>query len=176
MSTSPVSFHNFTAYNVNNTINPQQQIRQEFQKLGEDLQSGNLSAAQSDFSALQQLTPQSSATSTTNSATQAFNQLAQDLKSGNLSAAQQDFTQLQQDFQSKNSRVHHHHHHGGSGGQGNQVNQLFLQLGQELQAGNLSTAQQTYASLQQDVPFISQSSGTLAGQSTSPSSVISALA
>ena len=65
---------------------------------------------------------------------------------------------------------------GGSGGQGNQVNQLFLQLGQELQDGNMSTAQQTYASLKQDVPFISQSSGTLAGQSTSPSSRTAPLA
>lgn len=175
MSISSISAQNVTAYNLSNTLNPQQQISQEFQKLGADLQSGSLSAAQSDFSALQQLAPQSGANSTTSSATQAFHQLAQDLKSGNLSAAQQDFTQLQQDFQSQNSRVHHHHHHGGSG-QDSQVNQLFQQLGQELQAGNLSTAQQTYASLQQDVPFLTQSSGTSAGQSASPASVISAIA
>ena len=34
-----------------------QQIKQGFQLLGQDLQSGNLSQAQSDFSSLQQLFP-----------------------------------------------------------------------------------------------------------------------
>ena len=39
------------------------QIQQEFHQLGQDLQSGNLSAAQSDFATLQQLQPQSGTTS-----------------------------------------------------------------------------------------------------------------
>lgn len=175
MSISSISAQNVNAYNLSNTLNPQQQIRQEFQRFGQDLQAGNLSAAQADFADLQQLGPQSGSASSTSPVTQEFNQLAQDLKSGNLSAAQQDFTQLQQDFQSQGSRVHHHHHHDGSG-PANQVNQLFQQLGQELQAGNLSTAQKSYATLQQDVPFLSQPSGTSSGPSASPSSVISAIA
>src|SRR5260370_27699998 len=40
------------------TPNPhKQQVKQGFQLLGQDLQSGNLSQAQSDFASLQQLLP-----------------------------------------------------------------------------------------------------------------------
>ena len=39
------------------TQNPRQQFQQEFQQLGSDLQSGNLSAAQTDFATLQQNAP-----------------------------------------------------------------------------------------------------------------------
>ncbi len=67
-----------------------QQIQQEFQQLGEDLQSGNLSAAQSDYATLEQLVPQNSASSTSstpstqssNPLAQAFNQLGQDRSPG----------------------------------------------------------------------------------------------
>jgi hypothetical protein len=80
------------------------------------------------------------------------------LKSGNLSAAQTDFATLQQDLQQQGSTsTHHfHHHHGGgteqTGGQNGQNNPatLFGELGQQLQAGNVTAAQQTYAALQQD--------------------------
>jgi hypothetical protein len=42
--------------------NPTKMPKQDFQQLGQDLKSGNLSAAQSDFTALQQsLTPSTSA-------------------------------------------------------------------------------------------------------------------
>jgi len=72
----------------------------------QDLQSGNLSAAQSDFASLKNLGAQnSSATSQSNSPiAQAFKQLAKDLQSGNLSAAQQDFKTIQQDFQNQSPR------------------------------------------------------------------------
>jgi outer membrane protein assembly factor BamD (BamD/ComL family) len=69
-----------------NAHNKFQQIEQEFQQLGSDLQSGNLSQAQTDFAALQQNLPsaaQSSAAAlqtssvTTNFLTAAVNQLAQ---------------------------------------------------------------------------------------------------
>ena len=54
-----------------------QQISQEFQQLGTDLKSGNLTAAQADFAALQKLQPSgSSSTSSSNPITQDFNQLA----------------------------------------------------------------------------------------------------
>ena len=78
------------------------QFQQEFQQLGTDLQAGNLSAAQQDFSTLPGSATQSSSTSSTassNPIVQAFNQLAQDLQSGNISAAQQDYGTLKQDFQ-----------------------------------------------------------------------------
>jgi len=62
--------------------NRMQQVRTDFQQLGQDLQSGNLSAAQADFATLQQLQPGTSSTSSTQSTstlTQDFNQLAADL-------------------------------------------------------------------------------------------------
>jgi hypothetical protein len=132
-----------------------QKVSSEFQQLGQDLKSGNLSAAQADFTALQQLRGQSSASSSTQSTgsiTQDFNQLAADLKVGNLTAAQQDFTTLQKDLQTQPPTVqhHHHHHHGGDSEGSNAIGQLFSQLGQALQGGNLSTAQQAYTALQQD--------------------------
>jgi outer membrane protein assembly factor BamD (BamD/ComL family) len=157
--------------------NKAQQIHQEFQQLGEDLQSGNLSAAQSDFTTLQQLMPQSSTTSATSSTessnplAQAFSQLGQDLQAGNLSAAQQDYANIQQDIQNQAGQVqghgHHHHHHGGGGDEQNSISQLFEQLGQELQSGNLSAAQQSYSTLAQDL----QSFGVSTSQSqAAPSS------
>jgi exonuclease VII large subunit len=128
-----------------------QQFQQEFEQLGQDLQSGNLSAAQSDFVTLQKDLPQANSPSTAqsnNPIAQAFNQLAQDLQAGNLTAAQNDYSTIQQDFQSQASQVHPHHHRSG-GGQQNQVSQLFDQLGQDLQSGNLSNAQSDFSSLQQ---------------------------
>src|SRR5271169_896584 len=78
--------------------NRTQKVKQEFQQLGQDLQSGNLSAAQADFATLQKMQPQpptSSSTQGSSSITQDFNQLATDLKAGNTTAAQQDFAKLQ---------------------------------------------------------------------------------
>ena len=150
------------------TPNPhKQQVKQGFQLLGQDLQSANLSQAQSDFASLQQLlpggkqssqfTPVSSAQSS-NPLAIAVSQLAQDLKSGNLTAAQSDFATVQQDLQQAGPQLgaahgHHHHHQsdgdsGQSSGQQNPISTLFGQLGQDLQSGNLSAAQQAYSSLQ----------------------------
>jgi predicted helicase len=134
--------------------NPKQQVQQEIQQLGKDLSAGNLSAAQADFATLQKNDPQaSSATSSTsnNPIAQAFQQLATDLQSGNLSGAQQDFSTIQQDIQSQ-AGGHHHHSHAqdSSATQQNPVAQLFSELGQALQSGNLSAAQQAYTTLQQD--------------------------
>ena len=138
-----------------------QQFQQEFKQLGTDLSSGNISAAQSDFVTLENDLSQNGSTSTsTTSASsasasensspiaQAFNQLAQDLQSGNLSAAQSDYSTIQQDFQSMASQGHHHHHKL-SGSEDSQGSQLFAQLGQDLQSGNLSNAQSDFGSLQQ---------------------------
>ena len=145
-----------------------QQIKQGFQLLGQDLQSGNLSQAQSDFSSLQQLLPsgqQSSLLSPTSGAQSgsplatAVSQLAQDLKSGNTAATQSDLATVQQDVQQLGPQrdaghAHHHHHHGGESSQSsseqNALSTLFGQLSQQLQAGNLSGAQQAYSTMQQD--------------------------
>ncbi len=130
-----------------------QQVQQEVQQLGKDLSAGNLSAAQADFATLQKNDPQAStATSSTsnNPIAQAFQQLAQDMQSGNLSGAQQDFSTIQQDTKSHGGGHHHHSHAQDSSAAQNPVAQLFTELGQALQSGNLSAAQQAYTTLQQD--------------------------
>ncbi len=72
MSVGGISSNLFDSINQTSQ-NQMQHPQKEFQQLGQDLQSGNLSAAQSDFVTLQQLGPQNSSTS----------------------AAQQDFAQIQ---------------------------------------------------------------------------------
>ena len=165
MSTSGISIGSFFA-----SQNQLQQFQNEFQQLGKDLQSGNISAAQADFVTLQQSTPQSNATSSSsqssNPIVQAFNQLSKDLQSGNLAAAQQDFSTIRQDFQNQAPQAHHHHHHQSGGTQESPVPQLFSQLGQALQSGNLSAAQQAYGTLQQDL----QNSSLTTTQNTSSES------
>jgi len=150
-----------------------QQFQQDFQQLGQALRSGNLSAAQSDFAKLQQLNPQpasSAQTSSNNPVAQGFNTLAQDLQNGNLTAAQQQFATIQQDFQNQSAQgAHEHHHHHGSGdwnqNDANSTTSVFGQLGQELQSGSLSSAQQTYSALQQAFQQFGQTS-TAESQST----------
>ena len=131
-----------------------QQFQRDFKQLGQDLQSGNIPAAQTDFVTLQKDFPQANSTPTFTSSppsngpiAQAFSQLSQDLQAGNLPAAQNDFATIQQDFQSQASQTHHHHHSGGS--PESQVSQLLGQLGQDLQTGNLSNAPSDFSSLQQ---------------------------
>ncbi|MFZ0861666.1 MAG: hypothetical protein ABR881_09865 [Candidatus Sulfotelmatobacter sp.] len=179
MSVSGISSSNLFDSSKQTIQNNIQQFQKEFQQLGQDLQSGNLSAAQSDFVTLQQLGPQGNSSSASTSAAQsnspiaqAFNQLAQDLKSGNISGAQQDFAQIQRAFQNQSSQTqgHHHHHHGGGESGGNAISQLFDQLGQALQSGNLSTAQTAYNSLVQDFPQLGQSEQASAQPTSSASS------
>jgi hypothetical protein len=174
MSVSAISSNNLNAYSAQ-TIQPRfQQFRQDFQQLGQDLSAGNLSAAQADLVNLQQLVPQGNAASSarnTSPIAQAFTQLAQDLKAGNLSGAQQDFATLQQDLQNQVGQTHHHRHHGGAAGQGS-VAQLFNQLGQDLQSGNIGAAQQAYASLQQAFQqFAARENGSAAPQASTGVSV-----
>jgi hypothetical protein len=180
MSVAGISSSSLFNYENQTIQNRFQQFRQEFQQLGQDLQSGNLSAAQQDFTTLQQLGPQNSSTpsaQTNNPIAQAFQQLSQDLQSGNLSAAQQDYAQIQQDLQNRPAAQnptmeghHGHHHHHGGGGESSEISQLFSQLGQALQSGNLSSAQQTYNSLLQDLQQFSQGNGQASTQQSSQSS------
>jgi outer membrane protein assembly factor BamD (BamD/ComL family) len=155
-----------------------QQFHQEFSQLGQDLQSGNLSAAQSDFAALQSNGPQgndaSGLSQSSSPIAQAFSQLANDLQSGNLSAAQQDYSTIQSDFQNPSAQGHNHHYgddgqSGSSSGAANKISQLFSALGSALQSGNLSSAQQAYSTLQRDLQQYSQgnSSQAMATQSGS---------
>jgi outer membrane protein assembly factor BamD (BamD/ComL family) len=146
-----------------------QQIQKEFQQLGQDLQSGNLSAAQSDFTTLQSLTPQNSSASASqsnNPIAQAFNQLAKDLQSGNLSAAQQDYKTIEQDF--KNNAPQAQSRGSSSNSSESEITQLLDQLGQALKSDNLSGAQNAFSSLQQQFQALAQNNGSQTStQSTS---------
>ncbi len=153
-----------------------QQFQKEFQQLGQDLQAGNPSAAQSDFASLEknnlpQLSASGFSTPSNNSLSPEFNQLAEDLQSGNFSQAQQAYTSIQQDFQSNVApsqgwHSHARHNHTGTGGdsqsQSGAISQLFNALGSALQTGNLSNAQQIYSSLQQDLTSLTQGGGAAA--------------
>ena len=137
--------------------NSQPSFQKEFQQLGEDLQSGNLSAAPGDFATLQQKSPGANATmpaSTGNSIALAFSQLGKDLQSGNLPGARQDFSNIQQGLQGPGAQAHHRHRHSGgrevtSLGQQSALAQEFVQLGHDLQTRNVAAAQQAYSAVQQ---------------------------
>ena len=167
ISNNPVDF---LSKSIQNNM---QQFKQEFQQLGQDLESGNLTAAQADFVTLQQVGPQGLSTTTAQSSSplaQAFNKLSQDLASGNVSAAQQDYTKIQQAIQNQASRTqgHHGHHHGGGS-----ASQFLDQLGQALRSGDLSSAQKAYASLLQDLQHLGQGGTSSAESSASNSSGVS---
>ncbi|MGA2200880.1 MAG: hypothetical protein ABSG40_02860 [Terriglobales bacterium] len=173
MSVSGIS--STSLYNTQSVQNSIQQFQQAFQQLGKDLQSGNLSAAQSDFATLQQLQPQNSSTSSSqsnNPIAQAFSQLSQDLQSGNISAAQQDYATIQQAMQSQGAKGHHHHHSSNSGA--SEINQLFDQLGTALQSGDLSSAQSAFTTLQQAFQQLNQNNGQTSSQSSSNSVSVTA--
>jgi outer membrane protein assembly factor BamD (BamD/ComL family) len=170
-----------SALAATNTPSKFKQFQQEFQQLGKDLQAGNLAQAQTDLVTLEQNSPflhagatassaaGSSASASNNPIAQAFNRLAQDLKAGIVSAAQQDFSTIQQDFQNAQSQVPtqsggHHHHHAFSGQSSTSpLPQLFSQLGQALQTGNLSSAQEAYSTLQQDFQQFASGGGSSVG-------------
>jgi outer membrane protein assembly factor BamD (BamD/ComL family) len=203
MSIAAISASNAFDVSNQNVVSKREAIQQEFQQLGQDLQSGDLTAAQTDFTTLQQLVPKlasisTSPSTTTNGTTtsgtnstpqsgvesadprvQAFAQLEQDIQSGNTSAAQQDYSNIQQIFQQhahSNHRLHTGGFDGAPGGESTLpggVSQLFQQLGQALQSGDLSGAQQAYTSLQQDFLQANQSKGQAQSQ-TSPSVSLSA--
>jgi hypothetical protein len=161
MSVSGISSTSFFNSGTPGVQDRMQQFKQEFQQLGQDLQSGNLSAAQTDFATLEQSAPHASGSSSSaNSIVQEFKQLATDLKSSNTSAAQQDYSTIKQDFQNLAAQHHRHHHSGG----GSAVLQAVDQLGQALQAGNLSAAQQAYSALQQDFQQLGVNSALYSSQ------------
>ncbi|HEY1799648.1 MAG TPA: hypothetical protein VGG46_01840 [Terriglobales bacterium] len=153
------SLFNFGSQGLQNTNLPSHkpQFQQEFEQLGQDLKSGDVPASQSVLTTLQQGAPQPNSASlqSGNTISQAFAQLSQDLQSGNVTAAQQAYASIQQNAQTQGTQqMHHHHHHGGGGAsssnQQNPIDQLFSELGQDLQSGNVSAAQDAYSSMQQD--------------------------
>ena len=139
-----------SALAATNSVSKFKQLQQEFQQLGQDLQSGNLAETQTDFVTLEKNSPFLQAATAASSGTaaptsnasssspiaQAFSQLSKDLQAGNLSAAQGDFSTIQQDFlnaqsqsQAQSGGGHHHHHFASSSSQSSPPAQLFSQLG-----------------------------------------------
>ena len=164
ISSNPYASSNTQSIPPHNNI----RFRENIGKLGDDLQTSNLSAAQQDFAALQQTSSRSPTTSTqgNNPITQAFNQLSVDLQSGNLVGAQQAYSNIQQNpqipGQTGSEQSHfHHHRHGGA-----EASQLLDQIGQDLQTSSL--AQQSYSSVLQDLSF-----GPTATQQSSTSNGVS---
>jgi hypothetical protein len=147
-----------------------QKFKQDFQQLGQDLQSGNVTRGQADLTALQSdissaSTPSSSSSSSSSASpvtSQAFSQIAQDLQSGNLTAAQSDYANLQQGLKQGAGHGHHHFHSAAASSGLTQAQDALAQLGQALQSGNLSAAQQAYTTFQADTaafaPFAGSSS------------------
>jgi hypothetical protein len=136
----------FSSSSNNSQISSQYQLTSsQFQQLGQDLASGNLSSAQSDFAILEQALTQSatSKSSISNPIAKGFQQLAADLKSGDLTAAKQDYSTLQLDLQNLSAglRFHHHHRIGTISG-GN----LMMDSSQ---ANTAAGARQAYGALQQ---------------------------
>ena len=152
MSIAPVFSNSFVNTTSQTTHNNLRQFQQEFQQLGSDLQSGNITAAQQDFAALG-VSP-ATAAQVTSPILHQFQQLGQALQSGNTSSAKQDYSKVKHDLQ----KVEHAHNHHRPHLQGvNDASQSFSELGQALQSGSASLAQSAYNSLFQDFQSIGQS-------------------
>ena len=103
-------------YNPQTRQNNLQNFQKEFQQLGQDLQSGNLTAAQADFATQQDAPASNVRASSQNSSpiAQAFSQLAKDLQSGNISAQpSRIFDDPSAGFSESDRPQAAHHHHGG---------------------------------------------------------------
>lgn len=157
-----------------------QQIQQDFQQLGQDLQSGNLSRAQQDYATLTSALPSNQQQNSNSPIAQAFAQLGQALQSGDLAKAQQAFSTIQQDIQQNQStQGHHRHHHSqnaqssSSSSQNSTIGQALSALNSALQSNNVSAAQQDFSSLTQAIEsqfgtYLSNgSSASTAGSGTS---------
>lgn len=142
MSISGISSNSLVSQSSQNWQTGAHKVRSEFQQLGQDLQTGNLSKAQSDFKALSQ----------------------------NLPASLQPNGSLSQACSTLRWR-HHPHPYSEAGSQdstsstNSTLSQLFGSLGSALQAGNLSAAQTAYSTLQQDLQQLGLNAATTAQSS-----------
>jgi hypothetical protein len=162
-----------------NQLSATSPYKQDAQKLSQDLQTGDLSAAQSDFATLQQAFSQSPASSasaspaatttlaTSNPVAQAFNQVASDLQSGNLTAAQKDLSAIAGSSGNQPSNGLRHHIHGMGGKNSNLQASLLQDLSQsstDTSSSSPASAQQAYATMQQELQQFALGGGALASQ------------
>jgi len=158
MSVSGIFSSNFSNNQAGVARAPYQLTSSQFQQLGQDLQSGNVSAAQSEFAALQQAFTKPatvSSSSSSNPLVKTFQQLATDLKSGDLAAAKQDYSTIQRGLQNEaaSGRFQYRHHIGvGRGFDPNNPLQNVNQLGHDVSSTGFQSAsvaaQLAYAGMQ----------------------------
>ena len=149
---SSSSFFNTQSANVQN----QQQWQKEFQKLGQELQAGNLSS------------PQASDQTTTQTELAALQPASQ---TGSTSPAQSSDPASQllnaPHGTPKHGVFRHspHHLHVDAGDENSSSTQDSNPLGQPAASGNSATAQQAYSSWQQDLQQVALNSDLLTAQS-----------
>jgi soluble cytochrome b562 len=150
----------------NSYTNPFKTVKKDFQDITSALQSGNMSAAQTAFSAFQ--TDASALNGTTSSNNNPVSQdiqgLGTALQSGSLSDAQQALSKIHSDIKGHGAFARQQMEMQSSLSSGsdteNTLKQDFQNLSAAIQSGNLTDAQKAFATLQQAAP--SQS-----GQNTS---------
>lgn len=134
--------------NINNKI---QTVRGEFQQLGSDLTTGDLTKAQTDFVALSESLAAGQQSSSLGA--QAFSTLGQSLQAGDLTSAQQAFAKTWPGAFGPNVLSNPPlppPHPITTEASSNTILNDLIQLGKSLQTGSLSAAQQAFTSLQQD--------------------------
>jgi predicted lipoprotein len=136
-----------------------QQVRGEFKQLGQDLQAGNLTQAQTDFVTLSQSVATQLASNSPTA--KALNTLGQARQAGDLSGAKQALASIPIVKVGPCAVPHHSHVPPAQ----STFSQSLYQLGQALQSGNLTAAQQAFSAMQQSWQQMSSSSPT----ATSPS-------
>jgi hypothetical protein len=155
MSVSGISSSNLVNYNTTNVQN-QQQWQAQLQQLGQELQSGNLSALQTSA----QTTAQTELTA-----------LQPGSQSGTTGVQADSSTQTFSPPQATPQHgIHSHAHHfrvaADSDGDSDSTTQDANPLGQ-IDTGNASTAQQAYSAWQQDLQQVGLNSDLLTAQSAS---------
>jgi hypothetical protein len=138
MSTSPVS-----TSSLNQQIHEYFQTRNsDLKQLGQDLEAGNTSAAQSDFNNIVTLGQNGPLPNGEDflvpERQQDFNNIGQALQNGNLSGAQQAFTQLAETFQNSQQATPPIQASSGSGSSTGTGPEIVLNVG----GGNTSTPEQ----------------------------------
>jgi hypothetical protein len=154
ISSGPTVYQNYAP-------SPFQRVRKDFAALKTSLTSGDLKGTQAAFKTLTQdiqAIGQAQGGQQTGGTSPLDNDLAalgSALDSGKLSDAQNAFATLMQDLQQAQKTHHHHHHHGGSTEDTqNTTSSPFTDLaalGKALQSGDLSDAQNGFATLMQDL-------------------------
>jgi hypothetical protein len=126
----------------------------DFATLGQDLQSGNLAQAQSEFSQFQS-DLQAQTENPVQQVQQDYAQLASALQSGNLTGAQSAFVALQQALQSQSGPSSAAT--SSSTNSNDPIANDLNALGQALSSGNLTQAQSAFSTLQTDIQAAQQS-------------------